>query len=171
MAYHPHENNRGSCFHSEKDCRRYLDTLKEPAEKHGCGVIPSCVESCLESTSWKIASSFMPNRSCMLKYWIFIAGFALTAQANAGWLIQDGIVEFVENTSGNSDVFTAFVSGGSGPCNSTLITFQKSSAANEDVYARAFTLLTAANVSGKKVSIYNYVDQSCGNAVGVRLVK
>lgn len=95
----------------------------------------------------------------------------LSSYASAGWLAQDATVEFVENTSGNSDVFTVLVSGGTGPCISALITFPKSSATSEAIYTRAFTLLTAANLSGRKVSIYNYVDQSCSNAVGIRLAK
>ena len=29
-------NNRSACFYAEEDYRRYLDTLKEQAEKYGC---------------------------------------------------------------------------------------------------------------------------------------
>ena len=29
-------NNRSACFYAEDDCRYYLDTLKEQADKHGC---------------------------------------------------------------------------------------------------------------------------------------
>ena len=29
-------NNRSACFYSEEDYRRYLDTLREQAQKHGC---------------------------------------------------------------------------------------------------------------------------------------
>ncbi len=31
-------NNRTACFYAEEDCRRYLDTLREQAEKHGCAI-------------------------------------------------------------------------------------------------------------------------------------
>ena len=31
-------NNRSACFYAEEDCRRYLDTLKEQSDKHGCAV-------------------------------------------------------------------------------------------------------------------------------------
>jgi len=31
-------NNRSACFYAEEDCWFYLDTLKEPAAKHGCAV-------------------------------------------------------------------------------------------------------------------------------------
>lgn len=106
-----------------------------------------------------------------MKFWIFCFCFIISSYACAGWIAQDATVEYVENTSGNNDVFTVLVSGGTGPCVSTLITFPKSSATSEAIFTRAFTLLTAANVSGRKVSIYNYLDQSCTNAVGVRLAK
>lgn len=31
-------NNRSACFYADEDYRRYLDTLAEQAEKHGCSV-------------------------------------------------------------------------------------------------------------------------------------
>ena len=35
-------NNRSACFYTDEDYCRYLDTLKEQADKHGC-LIPSYV--------------------------------------------------------------------------------------------------------------------------------
>src|SRR5512143_702090 len=29
-------NNRSACFYADEDYRRYLDTLREQAHKHGC---------------------------------------------------------------------------------------------------------------------------------------
>jgi putative transposase len=29
-------NNRSACFYAVEDYRRYLDTLREQAQKHGC---------------------------------------------------------------------------------------------------------------------------------------
>lgn len=31
-------NNRSACFYADEDYRRYLDTLQEQAEKHGCAI-------------------------------------------------------------------------------------------------------------------------------------
>jgi putative transposase len=31
-------NNRGACFYAEEDYRRYLETLKEQAARHGCAI-------------------------------------------------------------------------------------------------------------------------------------
>ena len=40
MAWHiiQRGNNRSACFYAEEDYRRYLDTLKEQADKHDCQI-------------------------------------------------------------------------------------------------------------------------------------
>ena len=36
-------NNRSVCFYADEDCRRYLDTLKEQAEKYDCLIHAYCL--------------------------------------------------------------------------------------------------------------------------------
>ncbi len=74
----------------------------------------------------------------------------------------------VTNTAGNADEFIVYVQGGTGPCtgpNPTIIKFKKSSAGSPEIFNRAFTLAITALMSGKNVSIHNYVDDACDNAV------
>ncbi|CAM3826720.1 DUF5992 family protein [Vibrio aquimaris] len=109
----------------------------------------------------------------MIKY-LSLLIFMLSTSAYAGWIAEQTKVIAVESTSGNTDTFTAIVRGGSGACVSlmgdNLIYFPHSEAATSDIHNRTYSMLLAALTSGAKVSIYNYADNSCQKAVGVRMI-
>ena len=110
----------------------------------------------------------------MLKKILMLSCFTCFS-ANAGWLAQESPVVAVESTSMNLDVFTVIVKGGNGPCTSSagdiLITFPKSEASSPEIHNRTYAMLLSAFSTGSKVSIYNYKDDSCHKAVGVRIFK
>lgn len=101
-----------------------------------------------------------------------IVALLLSTAAQAGWIAQNATVKRVENTSNNVDMFAVVVEGGSGPCVSTasqtqLIFFPRANAGSEHVHDRAFAMVLSAQATQNPVSIYNYLDDSCGTAVGV----
>jgi len=86
-------------------------------------------------------------------------------------LVLDAVVTSVANTSSNEDKFTVWVSGGTGVCANTQISFPKSKAGSAEVFDRAYSAALTAFVSGTKVRIYNYTDDSCYGASYIRLTK
>ena len=93
----------------------------------------------------------------------------------AGWIAQETTVVAMESVSNNQNTFTAILRGGSGPCVSTtgdiLVYFPRNEASDAEIHNRSYSMLLSALATGQKVSIYNYKDDTCTKAVGVRLIK
>lgn len=97
------------------------------------------------------------------KHLILATVLALTAaaSANAGYLVQNGTITRVYNTSNNQNAFAVNVQGGTGPCTSTVIVFPLSAAADADTHKRAYAAALMAFAMGLQVSIYNYTNDTC----------
>jgi len=93
-----------------------------------------------------------------------VAAFASTT-AFANYLVTDGTVVGVANTSSNQANFGVLVTGGSGNlCDGVYIEFPEADAANKEAHARAYATALAALTTGLPVRIYNYVDSTCSRA-------
>ena len=89
----------------------------------------------------------------------------LTTKSLANYLVTDGTVVGVANTSGNQTNFGVLVTGGSGNlCDGVYIEFPEADAANKEAHARAYATALAALTAGLPVRIYNYVDATCSRA-------
>src|SRR4051812_45234848 len=88
-----------------------------------------------------------------------------SAYAAGGYVVNDATIANIANTNGNTPAFVVTVAGGSGPCAGTNITFTQSAATDADTFKRAYAAALLAFTTGSTVSIYNYTDTSCTNAV------
>jgi len=90
------------------------------------------------------------------------------AMAQGDYIAQDAKIVRVTNTAGNQDEFIINVVGGTGVCTGqapTMIKFKLASATSPEIFNRAFSMALMALSTGQKVSVYNYVDTACDNAV------
>jgi len=87
-----------------------------------------------------------------------------SASAAGGYVVNDATVINIANTNGNTPAFVVTVTGGTGPCAGTNITFTQSAAVDADTFKRAYAAALLAFTTGSTVSIYNYGDTSCTNA-------
>ncbi len=97
---------------------------------------------------------------------LVVIAFALAStNAFANYLVTDGTVVGVANTSGNQTNFGVLVTGGSGNlCDGVYIEFPEADAPNKEAHARAYATALAALTAGLPVRIYNYVDATCSRA-------
>ena len=94
-----------------------------------------------------------------------LALLMLSSTAVADYLVTDGTVVGVANTSSNQANFGVLVTGGSGNlCDGVYIEFPEADAANKEAHARAYATALAALTAGLPVRIYNYVDSTCSRA-------
>ena len=100
----------------------------------------------------------------------------IASSAQAGW-IADGVVKKVANISSNEDEFSVIVEG-TGICNDQYISFSLNNFPlddtgnfSKDAYDRAYKNSLASLMSGFKVRIYNYIDDSCLNATFIEIYK
>ncbi|AWF81930.1 hypothetical protein BTJ40_14455 [Microbulbifer sp. A4B17] len=92
---------------------------------------------------------------------------SINTYAGEGYLTQDAIVTKVSSTSQNADAFWVWYSSNTDNC-SGKIKFQLVNAGTEGVFQRSFTLATTALVSGKKVGIWSYKDDTdCFSGVSI----
>jgi hypothetical protein len=96
------------------------------------------------------------------------------SSATGQYIASNAKITKVVNTASNSAAFIIVVEGGTGPCVTTTtqknIYFPRVSAANQDVYDRAYMSAMTALSAGNKVNIYNYADGTCNNAVAIEIM-
>jgi hypothetical protein len=97
---------------------------------------------------------------------------AITSSIHAGELAK-GQVEEVVNIIGSEKVFGVRLSeSASGVCAGQWVRFKEANfGSNTESYKFAFSMATAAVVSGKNVRIHNYTDNSCDGATFIGLYK
>lgn len=106
----------------------------------------------------------------MLKMFGIVCVLILSVSANAATLlVENAEVTRVTNSANNTDTFTISTVGGTGLCASTPISFPAQSVSHQEIHKRAFAIALAANATGKKVRIYNYVNQECNGAGYIEL--
>lgn len=101
------------------------------------------------------------------KPFVFIGAllFAVPAFADNGFIVTNARITKIGSVSGGADTFWIEVADGTGICNGDRIYFYASNFANAEAQRRTFSLLTAAALAGKKVSVYTYLDtQVCSRA-------
>ncbi|WP_020411156.1 DUF5992 family protein [Microbulbifer sp. VTAC004] len=107
----------------------------------------------------------------MKKYLVLILMFiSMNSFAGAGYITTGATVTKVSATSQNADAFWVWYSSGTDKC-SGKVKFQLANAGTEGVFQRTFTLATTALVSGKRVDVYSYTDDTdCLSAVSIDLI-
>lgn len=102
---------------------------------------------------------------------LVFVGALLSATAQAGSIVSDGYVSIIENTSGNQALFTIKVTGGTGPCVGQTISFPVWAAPDADTHKRAYAAAMLAFSLGYRVSVWNYVDNTCTSAAYIAVIK
>ncbi|MCL6270742.1 DUF5992 family protein [Sansalvadorimonas sp. 2012CJ34-2] len=95
----------------------------------------------------------------------------LISTAHAEYIVTEGEIISVANTSSNQQVFTIWVKNGQGVCGNQSIHFPRNAAASLEIYQRAYTTALAALSAGWKISVYDYNGSSCRNASYIKVVK
>jgi len=85
-------------------------------------------------------------------------------------LVKGATVTAIANTNNNEAKFTIWVSGGTGPCASSSITFP-ASASRPEVYERAYATALMAYATGDVISAHDYYSDKCYNAAYIRVSK
>ena len=99
-----------------------------------------------------------------------LTSIASTTQAQAAYIARDALIHAVGNTSYELPVFVVKVSGGTGACGNSTITFPESTLPDPNnpayirLYERAYSTALTAFAAGKRVDIYNYDGSDCDNA-------
>ena len=105
---------------------------------------------------------------------LFLALFlvALAPVANANYLVENGTVTAVTNTTGNDEQFAIRITGGTGTCNTGVwIVFKLVNAGTEKIYDRAYAAALTALALGRAVNVYDYHDtDSCSHAESIQIV-
>jgi hypothetical protein len=86
-------------------------------------------------------------------------------------LVKDAKVTAISNTNDNEKRFTIWVSGGSGPCLNSSISFPATAAGSPEVYQRAYATALMAYASGDSISAHDYYSSNCHNAAYIRVSK
>ena len=108
--------------------------------------------------------------SAISKSLIAVAVLIVSADAFAGYLVMDGTVTGIANTSSNQPVFAVRVSGGSlNHCGGIYIKFPEADAADKETHARAYATALAALTAGLPVRIYSYVGNVCDRAAYIEI--
>ncbi len=100
---------------------------------------------------------------------LFALLFAVSS-ANAGdFVLENGQVNMVTNTTGNGAAFVVLVSGGTGVCANKNVTFRESNAGSRDVFKRSFAVALTALATGLLVDVYSYQNApDCLNPAYIR---
>ena len=72
----------------------------------------------------------------------------LAPPAQAGFIVRDGQVTMVSNTSSNQPRFHVRIGGGTGVCADSVLIFYEENAGDRDIFKRGFTLALTALVTG-----------------------
>ena len=108
--------------------------------------------------------------SAIAKPLIATAMLVVSANASADYLVMDGTVTGIANTSSNQANFAVRVSGGSlNLCEGIYIKFPEADAANKEAHARAYATALAALTAGLPVRIYSYVGNACDRAAYIEI--
>ena len=74
----------------------------------------------------------------------------------AGELIKNASVVSVNNISNNEDMFTVWISDGTGPCaNTGYIKFPLSESVSAEAHARAYSAALTALTTGMSIEVHN----------------
>lgn len=110
----------------------------------------------------------------MKKTLVLLTVLVASMNAFAGTNIAKGskITEISSISGENKDSFLIRVSGGEGSCvDGTWILFPVSASPSKEAHARTYQTLLNAFDSNRKISVHNFVDESCNNASQVSLKK
>lgn len=109
-----------------------------------------------------------------MKKWIAIFALLFTSQvfAGQGYIVKGATVTKVSSTSNNVDAFWVYYTGGSSDKCSGRVKYIATKAGTSGVFERSFSLATTALVTGKKVEIYSYTDNTdCFSAASINLTR
>jgi len=110
-------------------------------------------------------------KKMMLSIVILSVVFGYFSYAEAGQIVTSSTITIISNTNSNVEMFSVMTSGGSGVCANGFVNFDLASAGSADVYKRAFTIAMTAFMTGSKVNIHNYIDNTCGKAAWIQMIK
>ena len=89
----------------------------------------------------------------------------------ADYVVTDAKIEKMANTSGNSDEFAIWVTGGHGNCKDSLIKFRLADSSSPGVFDKAYSTALAAFAAGYRIRVHNYHNTSCDNASYIKIYK
>ena len=92
---------------------------------------------------------------------VLLSVWVTAPAAKAGFILHDGRVSLVSNTSGNTKRFTVLINGGTGVCAGAYLSFREENAGDRDVFKRAFAIALTALATGKTVDVYSYGADDC----------
>ena len=108
----------------------------------------------------------------MIKQLVVLCAFALiSSMSYADYVVTDAKIDKISNTSGNTDEFAIWVSGGTGNCKDTLIKFRLVDSGSEGVFNKAYSTALAAFAAGYRIRVHNYHNTSCENASYIEIYK
>jgi len=121
------------------------------------------------------AEGFWSQKGIAMRKMICLIGallLAMSLNASAGYVLWDGEITGVTNTSGNTDDFVVLVTGGSGLCSTAgQITFPRDAAGTQKLHDKAYATALMALATGLKVRVATYEPDSCIRAVHIWLQK
>jgi len=108
----------------------------------------------------------------MKSFFVSLLLMAMAPIANATYLVENGKVTAVTNTTGNDEQFAIRISGGTGLCNTGVwVVFKLVNAGSEKIYDRAYAAALTALLAGSVVNIYDYHDtDNCSHAESIQIV-
>lgn len=107
-----------------------------------------------------------------LALFVFITIFAINTLADSGYIVKNAEVVRISSSSGNSDIYRLYYTGGSNDTCSGQVRFHLNRAGSEKIFDRTFTLAVTAYASGSKIDIFSYLDNmDCDSAVTIELRK
>ena len=87
--------------------------------------------------------------------------------AEAGFIVEDGQVTMVSNTSSNMARYHVRIGGGTGVCADSFLIFDESNAGNPDVFKRGFAVALTALATGMPVDVWAYGPDDCRSPAGI----
>ncbi len=87
--------------------------------------------------------------------------------AEAGFIVRDGQVTMVSNTTRNSPRFHVRIGGGTGVCADSVLIFDEGNAGDPDIFKRGFAVALTALVTGMRVDVWSYGLDDCESPAGI----
>jgi uncharacterized protein DUF5992 len=117
-------------------------------------------------------SRYNLNKVSIMKKLFFVLLLAFPILSNAALqLVKGATITSIANTNGDQESFTIWISGGTGPCVDSTLTFPKTAVSSLEIYQRAYATALAAFAAGFTVTAHDYQSELCHNAGYIKITK
>ena len=93
----------------------------------------------------------------------------IASSANADFIVQNGQVVRLSNTTGNTSQYKVGIAGGTGVCADTTIIINEARAGDKDIFKRGFALALTALSTGLTVRVWSYEGDDCFSAAYIEI--